>query len=88
MDLKALYLDRLNDSERAEFCRVAKTTDSYMRVHLVRRAKIPRPALMQRLVRACNEAGEPIAHADLLAWFYNRPSQTANAEPGAGRAVA
>ena len=77
MNLKALYLTRLSDEQRQQFCALAETSDAYMRVHLVHRRRIPRPALMTRLATACQQFDPTITRYALLAWFYEEPQEAA-----------
>ena len=70
MDLKALYCEKLDDSQRVAFCALAQTSDNYMRVHLVNRGRIPRPDLMGRLLQACQKFDPEVTREQLLDFFY------------------
>jgi hypothetical protein len=77
MDLKALYFG-LETRQRAQFCRLARTTDGYMRIHVVHARKIPRPEFMDRLLVACRKFDETITKDQLLSFFYEqRPAKAA-----------
>ena len=74
MDLKQ-YFYRLSRPERDSFARRAGTTTRYIQCHLLTQRKIPRPALMQKLVSA---SGNTVTLDDLLAHFYKtRPADLA-----------
>ena len=88
MDLKRLYLDQLDDAQRARFCSLAQTSDAYMRVHLVHRRRIPRPPLMNRLLTACQHFDPAVTRDQLLSWFYAPGGAApANAPTSPGRAA-
>lgn len=71
MDLKQ-YFYRLTPPERDSFARRVGTTVRYIQCHLLTQRKIPRPALMRKLVSA---SGNAVTLDDLLAHFYKtRPA--------------
>lgn len=70
MDYREWYL-ALSDEQRAAYAERAGTTAGYIRVHLIGRRKIPRPALLARLASASEGSWtEP----SLLAFFYRTGS--------------
>lgn len=71
MDLRQ-YFYQLTQPERDSFARRAGTTTRYIQCHLITHRKIPRPALMRKLVAA---SGNRVTLDDLLTHFYKkRPS--------------
>jgi len=70
-DLKTFFLG-LNTGEQERFAQRAGTTVGYLRAHLIRGGRVPRPALMESLAEACKEFGAELSKEDLLAFFYNR----------------
>lgn len=70
MDLRTLYLG-LNDEKRARFCDLAGTTDGYMRAHLIRKGRMPRQKLMDRLLGACQDVDPAISLEQLVGFFYS-----------------
>lgn len=66
VDLKT-YFYGLTPSERRLFAERAGTTARYIQCHLLSRAKIPRPALMQKLASASSNV---VTFDDLLRYFY------------------
>ncbi len=69
MDLREHFL-ALTDDERSRFAADAGTTVSYIATHLIappERRKIPRPALIEGLVKAGRGA---YSREELLAFFY------------------
>ena len=78
-DLKTFFLG-LEPSEQERFAQRAGTTVGYLRAHLIRGGKVPRPALMESLAEACKQFGAEFSKEDLLAFFYNR-SETGQGAP-------
>lgn len=74
-DFRDQYL-ALDQKRRKRFARLAKTTTGYIRTHLIApptRRRIPRPDLIDRMVKAGQLVGMPISKQRLLAYFYEDP---------------
>ena len=88
MDYREWFLS-LSEAQRDAYAQRAGTTAGYIRVHLIGRRKIPRPALLNKLADASDGKWTV---AKLLAFFYkseqrvdpvvNQGAQQASGEPG------
>lgn len=70
MDLKDFF-SRLDDSEQERFAKTAGTTVGYLRAHVLPRRKIPRSALMNGLVVACQTKDPQVTRAQVVEFFYS-----------------
>lgn len=70
-DLKTFFLG-LEPAAQERFAVRAGTTVGYLRAHLIRGSRVPRPELMESLAEACREFGAGLSKEDLLAFFYSR----------------
>ena len=69
MNLKDFFT-KLSETDQQAFAKRAGTTIGYLRAHVLPRRKMPRPALMDGLIAACQERDPAITRDQVIQYFY------------------
>lgn len=69
VNLKEFFL-KLSEAEQERFAKTAGTTVGYLRAHILPRRKMPRPALMEGLVTACQQQDPAVSRVAVIRFFY------------------
>lgn len=62
------YISEMSDEKLNEFAQQSGTTSNYIKRHLIYKKKIPRPEMIDALVRASDGS---FSKHDFISWIYD-----------------